>query len=410
MPTLSLDLIETVAVAALVLFVGYGLGRRVPFLDRYNIPAPVIGGFLLALVIFTLRQTGVVAFEFNTTLQVPFLIAFFTTIGLGASFGLLKVGGPQVVVFLVISSIFAILQNVLGVGLAQVLRIDPLVGLIASSMTLTGGHGTGAAFGKLLEDQYQMTGAVTLALAAATFGLVAGGIMGSPITTWLVKRDKLKSTATTAEIEDTPTVDPNAALDAEIDTEILGDAPTAYKLLKNMAVILFAMAVGGLLSRWLGQFMTLPAYIGAMIVAAIMRNLDDKFKFIKIDQRAVDDLGTMALSLFLSMALMTLRIWELLDLAIPVLIILVAQTILMGAFALYVTYRFMGRDYDAAVIAGGHCGFGMGATSNAVATMRAIVEKFGPSPKAFLIVPMVGAFFIDFTNALFITAFINFLR
>ncbi len=410
MPTLSLDLIETVAIAALVLFVGYGLGRRVPFLDRYNIPAPVIGGFLLALVIFTLRQTGVVAFEFNTTLQVPFLIAFFTTIGLGASFGLLKVGGPQVVVFLVISSIFAILQNVLGVGLAKVLQIDPLVGLIASSMTLTGGHGTGAAFGKLLEDQYQMPGAVTLALAAATFGLVAGGIMGSPITTWLIKRDKLKSTATTAEIEGTPTVDPNAALDAEIDTEILGDAPTAYKLLKNMAVILFAMAVGGLLSRWLGQFMTLPAYIGAMIVAAIMRNLDDKFKFIKIDQRSIDDLGTMALSLFLSMALMTLRIWELLDLAIPVLIILVAQTILMGLFAFYVTYRFMGRDYDAAVIAGGHCGFGMGATSNAVATMRAIVEKFGPSPKAFLIVPMVGAFFIDFTNALFITAFINFLR
>lgn len=156
--------------------------------------------------------------------------------------------------------------------------------------------------------------------------------------------------------------------------------------------------------------MTLPAYIGAMIVAAIMRNLDDKFKFIKIDQRAVDDLGTMALSLFLSMALMTLRIWELLDLAIPVLIILVAQTILMGIFALYVTYRFMGRDYDAAVIAGGHCGFGMGATSNAVATMSAIVDKFGPSPKAFLIVPMVGAFFIDFTNALFITAFINFLH
>lgn len=410
MPTLSLNLIETLAIAALVLFVGYGLGRKVWFLERYNIPAPVIGGFLLALVIFTLRQTGVVAFEFDTTLQVPFLIAFFTTIGLGASFGLLKVGGPQVVIFLVISSVFAILQNVLGVGLAKVLQIDPLVGLIASSMTLTGGHGTGAAFGKLLEDQYQMPGAVTLALAAATFGLVAGGIMGSPITTWLVKRDKLKSTATTAEIEGTPTVDPNAALDAEIDTEILGDAPTAYKLLKNMAVILFAMAVGGLLSRWLGQFMTLPAYIGAMIVAAIMRNLDDKFKFIKIDQRAVDDLGTMALSLFLSMALMTLRIWELLDLAIPVLIILVAQTILMGVFAFYVTYRFMGRDYDAAVIAGGHCGFGMGATSNAVATMRAIVEKFGASPKAFLIVPMVGAFFIDFTNALFITAFINFLR
>ncbi|MHB1327780.1 MAG: sodium/glutamate symporter [Gemmatimonadales bacterium] len=410
MPTLSLDLIETLAVAALVLFVGYGLGRRVPFLDRYNIPAPVIGGFLLALVIFTLRQSGVVAFEFNTTLQVPFLIAFFTTIGLGASFGLLKVGGPQVIIFLIISSVFAILQNVLGVGLAQVLGIDPLVGLIASSMTLTGGHGTGAAFGKLLEEQYQMPGAVTLALAAATFGLVAGGIMGSPLATWLIKRDRLRSTATPQEIEHTPQVDPNAALDAEIDTEVLGDAPTAYKLLKGMAVILFAMAVGGLLSRWLGQFMTLPAYIGAMIVAAIVRNLDDTFRFIKIDQRAVDDLGTMALSLFLSMALMSLRIWELLDLAIPVLIILVAQTILMGAFAFFVTYRIMGRDYDAAIIAGGHCGFGMGATSNAVATMRAIVEKFGPSPKAFLIVPMVGAFFIDFTNAIFIRAFINFLR
>jgi ESS family glutamate:Na+ symporter len=180
--------------------------------------------------------------------------------------------------------------------------------------------------------------------------------------------------------------------------------------LKILTIVLVAMWAGGVLSRWLGRYVTLPAYIGAMIVAAVLRNSADLTGRLRIEQRTVDDIGTIALSLFLAMALMTLRLWELLDLALPMLLILLIQVVMMAAFAWLVTYRVMGRDYDAAVMAGGHCGFGLGATPNAVANMEAIVERFGPAPRAFLVVPMVGAFFIDFTNALIITAYINFVR
>jgi len=407
MTTLKLDLIQTVALAAILLFVGYGIRRRVGVLDRFNIPAPVIGGFVFALVALVLRQSGVIAFEFDTVLQTPFMIAFFTTIGLGASFALLRVGGPQVLIFWLLASVLAVVQNGVGIGLASLMGVEPLLGLISGSITMTGGHGTGAAFGKLLEEQYQFTGAVTFAMAAATFGLVSGGLIGSPVATMLIRRRKLSPAPVVAAA---PVVDPNAALDSEIDTEIAGEAPTAYSLLKNLTVILAAMALGGLLSRWLGQFFTLPGYIGAMIVAAIIRNADDSLRMIRIDQRVIDDLGTIALSLFLTMALMSLKLWELLDMALPMLVIVVTQVTLMGVFAVAVTFNLMGRDYDAAVMAGGHCGFGLGATPNAVANMTSIVERFGAAPRAFLVVPMVGAFFIDFSNALIITTFINLLR
>lgn len=407
MTTVKLDMIQTIALAAVLLFIGYGIRRRVGFLDRFNIPAPVIGGFLFAAVALGLRQAGILAFEFDTTLQSPLMIAFFTTIGLGASFGLLKVGGPQVVVFWGLASLLAVVQNGLGVALAEAMGVHPFLGLISGSITMTGGHGTGAAFGKLMEDQYQFPGAVTLAMAAATFGLVSGGLIGGPVATLLVNRHGLKPGGGPAP---TATVDANAALDTEIDTEAVGEAPTAYGLLKSLAVILVAMALGGVLSKWLGQFVTLPGYIGAMICAAVVRNLDDGTRVLKLDQRIIDDLGTIALSLFLAMALMSLKLWELLDLALPMLVILAAQVATIAAFTVFVTFRFMGRDYDAAVMAGGHCGFGLGATPNAVANMRSIVERFGPAPRAFLVLPMVGAFFIDFSNALIITAYINLVQ
>jgi ESS family glutamate:Na+ symporter len=406
---LKLDMVQTLALASLVLFAGYAIRRRVGVLDRYNIPAPVVGGFLFAAVALVLRLQGVLAFEFDTTLQTPLMIAFFTSIGLGASLGLLKVGGPQVLLFWVLASALAALQDAVGVGLTKVLGVHPFLGLIAGSITMTGGHGTGAAFGKLMEDQYAFSGGVTLAMAAATFGLVTGGLIGGPIATLLVRRNRLHPAPGAAEAGTVASLE-HAALDEEIDTEPAGEAPTAYSLMKGIAIILVAMWAGSLLSRWLGQYFTLPAYIGAMICAAAFRNVADAAKHPKIEQRIVDDLGTIALSLFLAMALMSLRLWELLDLAVPLLVILVTQVTMMGAFAYFVTYRVMGRDYDAAVMAGGHCGFGLGATPNAVANMESIVERFGPAPRAFLVVPMVGAFFIDFTNALIITTFINLVR
>jgi len=421
MPSLvfKLDLVQTLALAAVILFIGYGVRRRIGVLDRYNIPAPVVGGFLFAAVATMLRLQGLVAFEFDTTLQTPLMIAFFTTIGLGASLALLKVGGPQVLLFWALASVLAVVQNAVGVLLAKGLGVHAFLGLIAGSITMTGGHGTGAAFGKLMEDQYAFPGAVTLAMAAATFGLVSGGLIGGPVATTLIRRWRIAAPGKGSAGAPAPGQAPPAGtvaaveamgLDTEIDTEPAGEAPTAYTLLKTMTVILVAMWAGSLLSGWLGQYVTLPAYIWAMIIAALIRNGDDLLHTLRLDQRVVDDLGTIALSLFLSMALMSLKLWELLDLAIPMLVILVVQVAMMAAFAYFVTFRAMGRDYDAAVMAGGHCGFGLGATPNAVANMEAIVERFGMAPRAFLVLPMVGAFFIDFTNALIITAYIGLVR
>jgi len=406
--TIRLDMVQTLALAAAVLFAGYGVRRRIGVLDRYNIPAPVVGGFLFALLALVLRMTGLMAFDFTATLQAPLMIAFFTSIGLGASLALLKVGGPQVLLFWGLATVLVLFQDVIGVAVATVLGVNPFLGLVAGSITMTGGHGTGAAFGKLLEDDYGLAGGVTLAMAAATFGLVSGGLIGGPIATNLIRRFNPKH-ATPPHGAELAAVVRHDSLDEEIDLEPVGKPATAYTLLKIITVVLIAMWAGSLLSGWLGRFITLPAYIGAMIVAAALRNAADVIGFVKIEQRVVDDVGTIALNLFLAMALMTLNLYELKDLAIPMFVILLAQVVMMAAFAYFITYRVMGRDYDAAVMAGGHCGFGMGATPNAVANMEAIVEKFGPAPRAFLVLPMVGAFFIDFTNALVITAFINVL-
>jgi len=419
--TFKLDMIQTLALAAVVLFAGYGIRRRVAVLDRYNIPAPVVGGFLFAAVALVLRLAGLLAFEFDTTLQPPLMIAFFTTIGLGASLGLLRIGGPQVLLFWALASLLAVFQDAVGVGLAKLLGVHPFLGLIAGSITMTGGHGTGAAFGKLMEDQYAFPGAVTLAMAAATFGLVSGGLIGGPIATWLIGRRGLAPRPAGQAAPVPAAVAEYQPLDQEIDTEPAGAAPTAYTLLKIITITLVAMWAGAALGSWIqgAAGITLPAYIGAMIVAAVLRNVDDGVGALRkpragrsaglfgIEQRVVDDVGTVALSLFLSMALMSLKLWELLDLAIPMLVILAAQVTMTGLFAAFVTFWAMGRDYDAAVMAGGHCGFGLGATPNAVANMEAIAERFGPAPRAFLVLPLVGAFFIDFTNAIIITTFLN---
>jgi ESS family glutamate:Na+ symporter len=337
------------------------------------------------------------------------MVAFFTTIGLGASLGLLRVGGPQVLLFWGLASLLAAVQNGVGIALARLLGVNPLLGVLTGSITMTGGHGTGAAFGKLLEEQYAFPGAVTIAMAAATFGLVSGGLIGGPVGTRLIRRFGLAPRPPAAPPPALAAL-AHAALDEEIDTEPAGEAPTAYTLLKTLTVILVAMWAGSLLSAWLGRYVTLPGYIGAMLCAAAFRNVADATGLVRIEQRTVDDLGTIALSLFLAMALMSLRLWELLGLALPMVLILAAQVATTAAFALFVTYRLMGRDYDAAVMAGGHCGFGLGATPNAVANMTALTERFGPAPRAFLVVPMVGAFFIDFTNALIITTYLNLVR
>ncbi len=339
------------------------------------------------------------------------MIAFFTTIGFGASVSLLRVGGPAVLIFFLASTIMAIVQNLIGAGVAWGLGQPPLLGVLAGSVTLTGGPATGLAFAPLFE-RAGVQGAATVAVAAAMVGIVSGGIVGAPVGTWLIGRSR------TAQVQPMPhrrvPVATNIAEDQMLEPAPRapeGEDVEAYGLLKAVVLILAAMWAGSWLTIWFGRMgITLPAYIGAMLVAAAMRNLDDGTRVVGISQRTVDDLGGAALSLFLVMALMTLRLWDLVGLALPLVVMLAAQVGAVVLAAAGPMFRFMGRDYEAAVMSGGFIGFMLGTTANAMANMEALVQRYGPAPKAFLVVPMVGAFFIDFTNALIITVCLNIWR
>jgi ESS family glutamate:Na+ symporter len=404
---MKLDLVQTVAFAGVILFAGYGLKRAIPVLTRYNIPAPVAGGLPVAglLTIFYARNWQPIAFD--TTLQVPLMIAFFTSVGFGASFNLLHRGGPLVLAFTVVASIVAALQNVVGGAAATALGQHPLMGVLAGSVTLTGGPATGLAFAPRFE-QAGVAGAPTLAVAAAMVGIVAGGLIGGPIGTYLVER-RLRRPAPVPVAAGTLANLAEPQFPEPFDATPPGEDVEAYLLIKHIVVMLTAMWFGSWVSAWMeARELTLPAYIGAMIVAAAFRNLDDATGALKLSQRTLDDLGNVALSLFLVMALMTLRLWELAGLVIPLIVILAVQVLLVTIVCLLVIPPLMGRDYDAAVMSAGFCGFMLGTTANAMANMGALVERYGPAPKAYLVVPLVGAFFIDFVNALLITLALNF--
>ena len=406
---MSLDLVQTVALAGIVLFVGYFIRRVIPPLAEYNIPAPVVGGLLVAILMTVNRAYWGYAVSFNTTLQSPLMIAFFTTIGFGASVALLRVGGPAVAIFFLFSTAMAFIQNLLGAGVAMALGQPPLMGVLAGSVTLTGGPATGLAFAPEFEAA-GVPAAAALAVAAAMVGIVAGGILGGPIGTYAARRTpSLRRSSTTMQqpvaqhvVED--------GLPSPVTTKVPeGEDVESYDLLKAIVVILAAMWGGSWLTiAFTAMGLTLPAYIGAMLVAAVIRNIDDLTGLFGLSQRTLDDVGNVALSIFLVMALMTLRLWDLVGLAAPLAIMLVVQVAAVGLMAIALVWPLMGRDYEAAVMSSGFVGFMLGTTANAMANMKALVERYGPAPKAFLVVPMIGAFFIDFTNALIITAFLNY--
>jgi glutamate:Na+ symporter, ESS family len=414
---LALDLVQTLALAAVVLFIGYGIKRRVPGLSRYNIPAPVVGGLLVAAILSVAHQQGVTLLTFDPVLQTPLQNAFFASVGFGASVALLRVGGPLVVIFFVISTLAAIGQNVLGLGVATLLGQPPLLGVLAGSVTLAGGPATGLAFAPMFE-QAGVTSAATLAVASAMVGIVSGGLIGGPIGTWLIRRHALATPPATPTAPHAPPVAANI-VEEQIAEPVLtapsGEDRESYLLLKTLAVLLVAVWIGGVVSAWLKPALAriglaLPAYIGAMLVAAALRNFDDWRGWIGLSQRAIDDLGNVALSLFLVMALMTLRLWEIVNLAVPLAIIVALQVVLIAVLCIGPVFRTMGRDYEGAVTSSGFAGFMLGTTANAMANMEALVERYGPAPRAFLVVPMVGAFFIDFTNALIITVFVSWFK
>ncbi len=390
--TISFDIIQTIAIAVMVLYLGNFIRNKIHFLERFCIPAPVIGGIIFSIIVLIGYMTDYYHFEFDTTLQSVFMTAFFTTIGFSASLKILKEGGIKVFIFLAVVIVLVILQDILGISLAKLFGLNPLIGLSTGSVPMVGGHGTAGAFAPIFED-LGASGAVTVAMASATFGLIAGSMIGGPLGKRLVEKNDLRSTDTERII----IVD-----SSQEDSSDSKFSQAAYQ-------IIIAMGIGTVISKVLvlitGQ--TFPEYLGAMFAAAIIRNVTESSSKFEIHIDKIETIGNFCLSMFLAMALMTLKLWELADLALPLLVMLGAQTVLMSLFAYYVTFNIMGKDYDAAVIACGNCGFGMGATPNAMANMQAMTSKFGYSKKAFFIVPLVGSLFIDFVNTTIITIFMN---
>lgn len=387
----------------MVLFLGLALRRRIAILDRLNIPSAVVGGLTFAVLVLAAHDR-VLNLEVDTAMQSTLNVAFFTTIGMGASVAVLRAGGVQVIVFLALSIVFCFVQNFLGMSVAGAFNEHPLLGVLAGSVTLVGGPATGLAFAPQFEEA-GMEGAAVVAITAATFGIVCGGILGGPLGTRLIRRFNLagRAGASSRELE-AELSDRDEPLLVHVDAE-----DTA--LVRNMVVLALAMGLGSVVSRFIQSLgVTLPAYIGAMAVASVIRNLDDSFRWFKIDLKAMEFMGNTALNLFLVVALMNLKLWQLWGLALPLATILMLQVGAVALAAYFVTFRVMGKDYDSAVTTSGFVGFVLGTTANAVANMRALVARYGPAPRAFLVVPLVGAFFIDFANALIITLFLNWLR
>ncbi len=408
----------TLIAATVVLLVGRLMVAKIKFLQDFNIPEPVAGGLVAAAILYALHAVYGVSFKFEKPLQDAFMLIFFTSIGLSADFSRLKAGGFPLVIFTAIVGSFIMVQNTVGVGLASLFGLDPLIGLITGSITLTGGHGTAGAWGPDFEKNFGLTGATGLGMAAATFGLVAGGLIGGPVARRLINkmgRKPLDEAAVKAQAAVYDDDDPGKSTDDLFEhpeqTRLITANSAVETLAMFAACLAFAEIMDGFDSEYLKPFyLDLPKFVWALFGGVILRNiLTSVFKFNMFD-RAIDVFGNASLSLFLAMALLNLKLWELTGLAGPVTVILLVQTVVMMLYATFVTYVLMGRNYDSAVLAAGHCGFGLGATPTAVANMQSITERFGPSHKAFLIVPMVGAFFVDFINVFILTGFVNFLK
>ncbi|MFC5920293.1 sodium/glutamate symporter [Neisseria weixii] len=397
----------TLIAATLVLLLGKLLVKKIRILRDFNIPEPVAGGLIAALVLFILHQMYGVSFKFEKPLQDAFMLIFFASIGLSADFSRLKAGGLLLVIFTLVVGFFIVVQNAVGVGLATILGLDPLIGLMTGSVTLTGGHGTAGAWGPTFEKEYGVMGATTLGMAAATFGLVFGGLIGGPVARRLINRQGRKPISP-EEISNENTNDNNDDIFEKAHRQRL---ITADNAVETLAMFAACLAFAEIMDSYDKQYLIdLPKFVWCLFFGVILRNvLTSAFKINMFD-RAIDVFGNASLSLFLAMALLNLKLWELTGMAGPVAIILAVQVVVMILYATFVTYMVMGRDYDAAVLSAGHCGFGLGATPTAVANMQSITQTFGSSHKAFLIVPMVGAFFVDIINVIILSGFLNFLK
>ena len=396
---LNLTTIQTMALAVIVLYLGKTINNTFKFLKENCIPDAVTGGTLFSILTLIGHETGILSFVFEDTLRDVFMIAFFTTVGFSASIKLLKKAGLPVLMFLIAAVALAILQNVFGVAMAKFLHINLLIGLATGSLATTGGPGTAGAFGPIIEavGAGQAEGATMVAMATATYALIAGSIIAGPICKRLINKYNLLNKKNENDLFES--------------TGAKVEMLNAKRILPSGFQVVIAMGIGSLISNFLSSLgMVLPPYIGAMFAASIMRNLSDYTGKFEIDLDIISIIGSFTLAMFLSMTLMSFRLWELKELALPLILMLLGQTVLMGVFAYFVTFNLTGRDYDAAVMTGGHCGCGFGTTPKALANMEALTEKYLPSPKAFFVIPIVGELFIDFFNAAIITFFINLVK
>lgn len=400
----------TLILATMVLLLGKILVGKIKFLEEFNIPEPVAGGLVAAVIVYGLNAFFGYSFVFLKELQTACMLMFFASIGLSADFARLKAGGTPLLIFTIVVSFFIVLQNGVGVALAKMLGLDPMLGLVTGSIALTGGHGTAGAWGATLEKDFGVAGATTLGIAAATYGLVAGGLIGGPVAKRLISKmghQPIAEGAVQAKNLHSDGLEANDNAHTTVferaDTVRLITATSMVETLALFAACLVFSDLMTVVAK--GTWFELPTFVWALAGGVIIRNvLTLVFNFEMFD-RAIDVFGNAALSLFLAMALLSLKLWELTQLAGPVLVILIVQTAVMIAFAYFVTHFIMGKDYDSAVLAAGHCGFGLGATPTAIANMQAITDRYGPSHKAFLIVPMVGAFFVDIVNATILQIF-----
>ncbi|MBE9578485.1 MULTISPECIES: sodium/glutamate symporter [Moraxella] len=414
----------TLILATIVLLIGRLLVKNIRFLDEFNIPEPVAGGLLASMLILGINTVFGYSFIFQAELQTACMLMFFASIGLSADFSRLKAGGKPLVIFTLLVGAFVILQNGIGVTLASMLGLEPIMGLVVGSISLTGGHGTAGGWGSTLETEYGLTGATTVGIATATYGLVAGGLIGGPVAKRLVSKLNIQPTTAKDDRSDVEKLADDQSLystkhsiDDDNANKNMFEKPDTIRLITASSAIetlaLFAVCLVGadIMSNiaknveWLAA-LKVPTFVWALATGVILRNVLTMVFDFKMFDRAIDVFGNASLSLFLAMALMSLKLWELADLAGPLVIILGVQTLAIILFAYFVTFNVMGKDYDAAVLATGHCGFGCGATPTAVANMQAVTDRYGDSHKAFLIVPMVGAFFVDLMNVVILQGYL----
>lgn len=393
--TLKISSVQAVALAFVTYYLGVWIKSKVDLLQKLSLPAAVIGGLPFAFFLSVLRGLGILQVTFDNSLSTVALLAFFTTVGMMASLKLVKYGGIALVFFWIISTIVGFAQNLIGMGIAGAMGIDPHYGILAGAVSLMGGLGTSAAFGPYFETTYGIQGATSVAITAATFGMVAALVLGGPFGEWILNKYNIDPANKPAGADKPDAVD-LTVLEEEEHSDARG-------VIKASAFVFLAIGIGSVVSAYLGQLITLPAYIGAMLIAAVIRNIGDFSGMYKVQGGGLNIVAEVALTVYVTMAINSLNLYELIHLALPLFIILVAQTVFMLVVAWLVYFRIFGKNYESMMLAVGAIGFAMGATANGLANMQAIGDKHGHAPRAWLIVSLVGAFLIDFTNAIIIT-------